>query len=142
MIESTELYDFELSFYNDGSRYGLSEDWAEGRYEWIIEKEQSGSYRMYFNVMGDSTIVMRFSEIVEKDYVDGLAALIQDMKLPLLNGYYKKNSADKPGYTLFAMYETGEILSISAQGDAADTCAFEIQPLLDYAAKLNIKTIQ
>lgn len=140
VIESTKLNRFELQFYNSGS-YGISEDWPQGNYEWVIEQEANGGFIMSFNIMGSSTIVMRYREKVDAEFVDGLAALIQEQKLPLLNGYHKKNNANTPGYSLLAMYESGETLIIGAEGDAAASCAFDIQPLLDYAAKLDLGPI-
>lgn len=138
-IESTELNQFELLFYNDGRSYGISENWEIGAYRWVIEKEQDGSYRMDFNISGDSYMILRYSEKVEKGFVEGLAHLIKEQELSLLNGYYKMNKVNRPGYSLFAMYESGESLSIAAGGDAADTCVFDIQPLLDYTSVLDMK---
>ena len=42
-IESTEITDFELYFYNDYGSYGLGDEWPSGRCDWQIEREADGS---------------------------------------------------------------------------------------------------
>lgn len=137
-IASTELTSFSLSFRNYGGSYGLDSRWPSGSYDWELEKQEDGSYRMDFRVMGDSYVALNYSDTVSGDYAEGLAKLLTDLGVVGFNGYYKTNSVSKPGYGLYADYASGEKLSVSASGDAGDTCVFDLPALLDYAAQQDL----
>ena len=138
-IQSGEIVNFSLTFDLTRLRYDLGSEWESGYYSWQIEKQGDESYEMYFSISGDAYIIAQFREAVDQDYVDGLAELIQEQGLPGLNGYYLTNAVDKSGYSLYVEYGSGETLTISADGDPGDTCVFALAPLLDYAAKQNIR---
>ena len=65
-IQSKEIKEFSLVFMNRGGSYGLPPEWQSGYYSWEI-KRRDGKYRMNFRIMGDSYIVMNFSEEVSED---------------------------------------------------------------------------
>ena len=67
------------------------------------------------------------------------AELIREQGLAQFNGYYMTNAVNKSGYHLYVEYASGEMLTISADGDPGDTCVFALTPLLDYAAKQDIQ---
>jgi len=134
-IVSDDIELFLLSFRKTTpNSYELSEDWPVGHYSWEIEKQSDGSYRMDFRISGDSYMILTFTDTVTEDYVKGLSQLIKEEKIPEWNGYYKKNNVKRPGWSLFVNYASDESLSVSADGDAAETCVFDLAPLLDYAA--------
>ena len=137
-IASTELASFSLSFRNYGGSYGLDSRWPSGSYDWELKKQEDGSYRMDFRVMGDSYVALNYSETVSGDYAEGLAKLLTDLGVVGFNGYYKTNSVSKPGYSLYVTYVSGERLSVRASGDAGDTCVFDLPALLDYAAEQDL----
>ena len=137
-IASTELASFSLSFRNYGGSYGLDSRWPSGSYDWELKKQEDGSYRMDFRVMGDSYVALDYSGAVSAEYAEGLAKLLTDLGVVGYNGYYMTNSVSKPGYSLYATYSSGEKLSVRASGDAGDTCVFDLPALLDYAAEQDL----
>ncbi|MBO4406900.1 MAG: hypothetical protein J5849_04300, partial [Clostridia bacterium] len=134
-IESREIKQFILTFQNYGERYGLDSDWPAGYYSWYIDLEGEGEYRMKFSISGDSYMILQYDEIVDREYVEGLADLIAEKGIAEYNGYYMKNNTDKTGYYLYVKYTSKEKLTIRTEGDTADTCPFDIPALLDYAYK-------
>ncbi len=137
-IASTEIESFSLSFKVAYGRYGLDERWPSGSYNWELEKQEDGSYRMDFRVMGDSYVALDFTETVSADYAEGLAKLLTETGVVAHNGYYMANNVSKPGYGLYVTYASGEELSVRASGDAGDTCVFDLPALLDYAAEQDL----
>ena len=137
-IASTELTSFSFGFRAYHGSYGLDERWPSGSYSWELKKQEDGSYRMEFRVMGDSYVALDFSDTVSAEYAQGLAKLLTDLGVVGYNGYYKTNSVSKPGYSLYAVYASGERLSVRASGDAGDTCVFDLPALLDYAAQQDL----
>ena len=133
-IQSKEIQQFSLVFRNYGGSYGLSDEWQSGHYSWEIE-QQGGTYKMSFRIMGDSYVAMDFNQEVSEEYVAGLAQLLEDQGVIQYNGYHKKNNVYRPGYYLYVKYASKERLNIQAEGDAANTCVFDLVPLLEYAAK-------
>lgn len=133
-IESKEIRQFSLVFRNYGDSYGLSDEWQSGHYCWEIE-QQDGTYKMSFRIMGDSYVAMDFNQEVSEEYVAGLAQLLEDQGIIQYNGYHKKNNVYRPGYYLYVKYASKERLNIQAEGDAANSCVFDLAPLLEYAAK-------
>ena len=133
-IASTELTSFSFGFRANHGSYGLDDRWPSGSYDWELEKQEDGSYRMDFRVMGDSYVALDFSDTVSAEYAEGLAKLLTELGVVGYNGYYMTNNVSKPGYSLYANYASGEKLSVRAYGDAGDTCVFDLPALLDYAA--------
>ena len=133
-IESKEIRQFSLVFRNYGGSYGLPDEWQSGHYSWEIE-QQDGTYKMSFRIMGDSYVAMDFNQEVSEEYVAGLAQLLEDQGVIQYNGYHKKNNVYRPGYYLYVKYASKERLNIQAEGDAANSCVFDLAPLLEYAAK-------
>ena len=133
-IQSKEIKEFSLVFNNNGGSYGLPLEWQSGYYSWEIER-RDGKYRMSFRIMGDSYVAMNFNEEVSEEYVAGLAELLEEQGIIEYNGYYKKINVHRRGYFLYVTYASKELLSIQAEGDAANTCVFDLVPLLEYAAK-------
>ena len=133
-IESKEIRQFSLVFRNYGGSYGLPDEWQNGHYSWEIE-QQDGTYKMSFRIMGDSYVAMDFNQEVSEEYVAGLAQLLEDQGVIQYNGYHKKNNVHRPGYYLYVKYASKERLNIQAEGDAANSCVFDLVPLLEYAAK-------
>ncbi len=134
IIESKEIRQFSLVFRNYGGSYGLPDEWQSGHYSWEIE-QQDGTYKMSFRIMGDSYVAMDFNQEVSEEYVAGLAQLLEDQGVIQYNGYHKKNNVHRPGYYLYVKYASKERLNIQAEGDAANSCVFDLVPLLEYAAK-------
>ena len=137
-IASEEIESFSLSFKSNYGSYGLDDRWPSGSYSWELEKQEDGSYRMDFRVMGDSYVALDFSDTVSAEYAQGLAKLLTEKGVVGYNGYYMTNSVSKPGYSLYADYASGEKLSVRAYGDAGDTCVFDLPALLDYAAQQDL----
>ena len=133
-IQSKEIVRFSLAFKNSGGSYGLPLEWQSGHYSWEID-QKDGHYKMHFRIMGDSYVAMDFSEEVSEEYVEGLAQLLEEQGIIEYNGYYRKNNVHRRGYYLYVTYASKERLSIRAEGDAANTCIFDLVPLLEYAAK-------
>ena len=132
-IESTEIRDFTLTFSTTAGRsYNLDDRWRGAHYSWSIEKQSDGTYWMTFSQGYDSYMGIQFSDEVSKDYVDGLAAKIAEMDLAAHNGYYQQNNVNLPGYYLYVKYESKEKLTIQAEGNAADTCVFDLAELMEY----------
>lgn len=90
----------------------------------------------------DSHLEMNYLEEVDEYYIRGLADLMADMKLAYNNGYYMKDNASDRTYYLNARYESGEELTIRAEGRSADNCFFDIPRLMDYAAIKTDETFQ
>ena len=133
-IESKEIRQFSLVFRNYGGSYGLPDEWQSGHYSWEIE-QQDGTYKMSFRIMGDSYVAMDFNQEVSEEYVAGLAQLLEEQGVIQYNGYHKKNNVYRPGYYLYVQYASKERLTIQADGDAANSCVFDLAPLLEYAAR-------
>ncbi len=132
-IESKEIRQFTLNFSTKNGRgYGLDDSWRGASYSWTIEKQSDGSYVMDFDQSYDSYIGISFHDTVSAEYVAGLAGQIAELGLPELNGYYQKNNVDLPGYYLYVKYESKEKLEIRAEGNAADTCVFDLAKLMEY----------
>ena len=141
IIESSSLKYFELRFENNYGSYGLSDKWPSGYYQWKIEK-RDGAFVMSVQDTYDSHLEMNYLEEVDEDYILGLADLMADMKLADNNGYYMKDNASDRTYYLNARYESGEELTIRAEGRSADNCVFDIPRLMDYAAIKTDETFQ
>ena len=107
-IASTELTGFSFGFRAYHGSYGLDDRWPSGSYSWELEKQEDGSYRMDFRVMGDSYVALDFSGTVSGEYAEGLAKLLTELGVVGFNGYYKTNSVSNPGYSLYATYASGE----------------------------------
>ena len=137
-IASTELTSFSFGFRANHGSYGLDDRWPSGSYSWDLKKQEDGSYRMEFRVMGDSYVALDFSDTVSAEYAEGLAKLLTEKGVVGYNGYYMTNNVSKPGYSLYAVYASGEKLSVRASGDAGDTCVFDLPALLDYAAQQDL----
>lgn len=133
-IKSEVIDSFDLNFYYSGQNYGLSNKWNYGYYSWNITKGDSGSYNMEFNIMGDSYIILQYRGEVGEDYVKGLARLLKDSGVTEHNGYRMENNREGSRYSLYAVYDSKEKLSVSAEGNAADECVFDLDALLEYAA--------
>ena len=133
-IESKEIRQFSLVFRNYGGSYDLPSEWQSGHYSWEIE-QQDGTYKMSFRIMGDSYVAMDFNQEVSEEYVAGLAQLLEEQGVIQYNGYHKKNNVYRPGYYLYVKYASKERLNIQAEGDAANSCVFDLVPLLEYAAR-------
>ena len=133
-IESTQIEDFSLSFStSDGRLYGLDQSYGGASYGWQITKQEDGSYYMDFSQSYSSYMGIGFHGAVSEEYVRGLAQKINEIGLPSVNGYYRKNHVDLPGYYLSADYESGESLLVHADGNAADTGVFDLAALFEYA---------
>ncbi len=132
-IESKEIRRFILNFSTKAGRgYGLDDGWRGASYSWTIEKQSDGSYVMDFDQSYDSYMGISFHDTVSEEYAAGLAEQIVELGLPDLNGYYQKNNVDLPGYYLYVKYESNEKLEIRAEGNAADTCVFDLAKLMEY----------
>lgn len=132
-ITSDEIIEFSLVFKKGTVRnYGLGDEYPSGQYSWEIS-EEGGEYTMSFRITGDSYVVYSYEETVDEAYVRGLPDLFREMDLASYNGYHMANHADLPGYMLYAEYADDEQLIIQADGNAADTCVFDLQKLLAYA---------
>ena len=88
---------------------------------------------MHFSQGYDSYMGITFDGTVDAAYVEGLADKIRELGLPELNGYQVKNNVSLPGYGLYVTYESGETLMITAGGNGADTCVFDLAALMEYA---------
>lgn len=133
-IQSKEIKQFSLSFRNYGGSYDLPPEWQSGHYCWEIE-QRDGKYMMEFRIMGDSYVAMDFNQEVSEEYVAGLAQLLDNQGVIQYNGYYQKNNVHRPGYSLYVKYASKELLHVRADGDAANSCVFDLAPLLEYAAR-------
>ena len=131
-IASREIEDFSLTLKIDGVYYDIDEDWPHGSFSWTMERLEDGSYEMMVDVMGPSYIAARYQGTEDAVFAEGLADLIVELDLPSLNGYYKSNNVRSHSYYLSVNYTSGEELMIGASGDAADTCPFDMNGLLQY----------
>ena len=134
-IESREIAEFSLSFKNYGSSYGL-EGWPSGLYFWELEPAEDGDWDLSLRAMGDSYIAMDASTRVDKAFMQGLDQRIRDLGIPEHNGYRQANEVDRPGWSLRVKYASGEKLELSAGGDAANTCVFDLAGLMEYVRPL------
>ena len=133
-IESMQIRDFSLNFSTtDGRLYGLDESLEGAAYGWMITRQEDGSYWMDFSQSYASYMGIGFHGTVSEEYVTGLAEKINEIGLPSLNGYYRKNSVSLPGYSISVNYESDESLLVMAEGNAADECVFDLPALVDYA---------
>ena len=133
-IESMQIRDFSLNFSTtDGRQYGLDESLGGAAYGWMITRQEDGSYWMDFSQSYASYMGIGFHGTVSEEYVTGLAEKINEIGLPSLNGYYRKNSVSLPGYSISVNYESDESLLVMAEGNAADECVFDLPALVDYA---------
>ena len=133
-IESMQIRDFSLNFSTtDGRQYGLDESLGGAAYGWMITRQEDGSYWMDFSQSYASYMGIGFHGTVSEEYVTGLAEKINEIGLPSLNGYYRKNSVSLPGYSISVNYESDESLLVMAEGNAADECVFDLAALVDYA---------
>ncbi len=136
-IRSDEIETFGLHFLLDGTAdYGEILDNESGRYSWDFSRNSDGTYASSLNAMGSSYVILDHSCTLSADYVQGLARLIQEEEIPEINGYYKKNSIGRHSYDLEVTYTSGEVLRIRAEGQAADTCVFDLEAIMDYAEEL------
>lgn len=139
-IESEEIREFLLSFYVDyPGEYGLDDDWPCGHYSWTVELPAYGTRQMEFNIYGDSYIILRFSEEVNEDWTKGLAKALTDCGAAAQNGYHKRNEEDRHSWSLWVKYESGETLSVRAEGAAAEEMPFDLAALLEYARTQDLK---
>ena len=133
-IESMQIRDFSLNFSTtDGRLYGLDGSLEGAAYGWMITRQEDGSYWMDFSQSYASYMGIGFHGTVSEEYVTGLAEKINEIGLPSLNGYYRKNSVSLPGYSISVNYESDESLLVMAEGNAADECVFDLPALVDYA---------
>ena len=133
-IESMQIRDFSLNFSTtDGRLYGLDESLEGAAYGWMITRQEDGSYWMDFSQSYASYMGIGFHGTVSEEYVTGLAEKINEIGLPSLNGYYRKNNVSLPGYSISVDYESDESLLVMAGGNAADECVFDLPALVDYA---------
>ena len=134
-ISSRDLESFSLVFrYDYDGKYGLS-GMQTGVYSWELEKKADGGYEMDFRGSGPSYMIATFHGDVTEEAVAELAELLAGEDIAGKNGYHKKNAVDKQGYSLVADFASGEKIRIQAEGDAGDTCVFDIGALLEVAKK-------
>ena len=133
-ITSDELTEFHLTFSLEDTRFDVPDDadWQNGRYSIDVEREESGVYLLTFNISGGSYIIQQKRSEVGEEYVKGLGQLIREQKIPEKNGYYRHNATSVNGWSLYAEYESGEVLLLMAEGDAALECPFSILRFLEY----------
>ena len=135
-IDSREIEEFSLNLTIDGVYYDIDEDWPHGVFSWTMERLEDGTYDMMVDIMGPSYIALRCQENVDAAFAEGLADRIVSLDLPSLNGYYKENNVRSHSYYLSVRYTSGEKLTIGASGDAADTCPFDVNALMEYVKEL------
>ena len=133
-IESEEIESFSLSFSLVDTKFDVPEDspFPGGRYTISVEKNGDGGYELDFDAMGDSYVICQYDGAVSEDFVRGLAALIQEEKIPEQNGTYLTNIEDIDGWSLVAEYESGEELQLIREGRPALECPFSINAFLEY----------
>ncbi len=134
-IESREIRSFSLSFKNTGSSYGL-EGWPAGLYFWEVDPGEDGGWDLSLRAMGDSYIALSAGSRVDEAFMQGLDRRIRDLGIPAHNGYRQENQSDRPGWSLQVKYASGEKLELSAGGDAAETCVFNLAELMEYVRPL------
>lgn len=133
-IESHEIRMFSLSFRNEGNSYGL-DNWPSGLYFWEIEPAEEGT-RLYLRAMGSSYIALDVTQEVNESWLLGLDRRIRELGIPEHNGYRFANEVDRTGWSLQAEYASGEKLALSAGGDAAESCVFDLAGLMEYVRPL------
>ena len=138
-IDSREIEEFSLNLTIDGVYYDIDEDWPHGVFSWTMERLEDGTYDMMADIMGPSYIALRCQENVDAAFAEGLADRIVSLDLPSLNGYYKENNVRSHSYYLSVRYTSGEKLTIGASGDAADTCPFDVNALMEYVKELALE---
>ena len=131
-IESREIERFSLSLRIDGVYYDIDEDWPHGSFSWELTRNGDGTYKNTVDIMGPSYIALRYEGTADAAYAEGLADRIVELDLPALNGYYMTNNVQKHSYYLSVKYTSGEKLVIGASGEAADTCPFDVNALMEY----------
>ena len=134
-IGSREIQTFSLSFKNYGGSYGL-EGWPSGLYFWELDPAEDGGWDLSLRAMGDSYIALDVSARVDEAFMQGLDRRIRDLGIPEHNGYRRENQADRPGWSLRVKYASGEKLELSAGGDAAKDCVFDLPGLMEYVRSL------
>ena len=134
-IDSREITAFSLSFQNYGSSYGL-EGWPSGLYFWALEPGEDGDWDLSLRAMGDSYIALDVSARVDAAFLAGLDQRIRDLCIPDHNGFRQENETDRPGWSLQVKYASGEKLELSAGGDAAKDCPFDLAGLMEYVRPL------
>ena len=137
-IQSNEFEEFCLYFDNSTNTYSLNDFWPSGRYTWTLEKREDENYDMIFFVTQSSYMVINYREEVSPEYVQGLAKLIETLGIIEINGYYMENKVSSPYYHLYGTYVSGEKISVGASGTPANTCVFDLNALLEYAALQNL----
>ena len=134
-IQSREILEFTLSFKNYGSSYGL-EGWPSGLYLWELEPGEEEAWVLSLRAMGDSYVALSVHEQVDEAFMLGLDQRIRDLGISELNGYRRENEVDRPGWYLWVKYASGEKLELSADGDAAKDCVFDLAGLMEYVRPL------
>ena len=134
-IESHEIALFRLSFRNDGSSYGLA-NWPSGYYSWEVEQAEEGEWHLFLRAMGSSYIALDVTREVGNSWMLGLDTCIRELGILQYNGYRRTNEVDRTGWSLWVEYTSGEKLSLSAGGNAADTCVFDLAGLMEYVRPL------
>ena len=135
-IDSREVTAFSLSFQNYGSSYGL-EGWPSGLYLWELEPGEEGAWVLSLRAMGDSYVALSVREQVDEAFMLGLDQRIRDLGISEHNGYRRENEVDRPGWYLWVKYASGEKLELSADGDAAKDCVFDLAGLMEYVRPLS-----
>ena len=134
-ISSRDLESFSLVFrYDYDGKYGLS-GMQTGVYSWELEKKADGGYEMDFRGSGPSYMITTYHGDVSEEAAAELVELLAGEDIAGKNGYHKKNAVDKQGYSLIADFASGEKIRIQAEGDAGDTCVFDMGVLLEVAKK-------
>lgn len=137
-IESTDIQDFSLNFYKDyDGKYELDEFWPDGRYSMTVDK-RDGFWKLDLDISGESFIVLQLSQEMDQEWMEGLAAILNQESIAGFNGYHQRNEVDRHDWSLWVKYASGEKLSMSAEGDAAETCVFDLAALMDYVKQLGI----
>ncbi len=133
-IDSHEIETFRLSFRNFHESYGLK-DWPSGYYDWEIETRDGVPF-LQLRVMGDSYVALDRTAQVDEDFLLGLDRRIRDLDILQYNGYHFTNEVDRTGWSLWVEYASGERLQLSAGGDAANDCVFDLPGLMEYVRPL------
>ena len=135
-IRSDEIEYFSLTYTAaPGRDYGVRFGSDSGSWNFSVEPDGDG-YVWSVRGMGNSYIIFDDRGEAGEEMRRALAGLIRDLDIPALNGYHKANNVDVPGYSLYVEYASGEDLTILAEGNAADTCVFDLAALMDFAAEL------
>ena len=134
-IESDAIKSFSLSFSLEDTRFDVPKDteWYSGVYSIDVKKNDDGTYWINFGASGDSYIIYRYEGEVSEEYVRGLAALIQEQKIPEHNCMYIRNNERFDSWSLDVKYESDEKLRLTASGRPALECPFSMYAFLKYA---------